>query len=185
MTPDNSRKGLENRKIDHIQLCAEEDVSFRQKTNLIEEVELVHDALPELSLDEIDLRTNFAGVRLEAPLIIAAMTGGAKEAEKINLALAAAAQKFGIGFAFGSQRPMLSGITSGYNVRSVAPDALVLGNLGIVQAAQTPSDKIQELITRSGANAICLHLNLLWRLFNPKEIKTSEVDLILVDYWRS
>ena len=39
---------ISERKADHIQLCIDGDVSFRRKSNLIEEIELVHDALPEL-----------------------------------------------------------------------------------------------------------------------------------------
>ena len=43
------------RKDDHIQLCVAEDVGFQQKTTLLEEVELIHDALPELSVGDVDL----------------------------------------------------------------------------------------------------------------------------------
>ena len=71
---------ISSRKADHIDLCIEGDVGFRRKSNLFEEVELVHEALPELSLEEIDLRCSFAGKQLRAPLVIAAMTGGVERA---------------------------------------------------------------------------------------------------------
>ena len=90
-----------SRKGDHLDLCISGDVSFRRKSNLFENVDLIHEPLPELALDEIDLTTSFAGKTLKAPLIIAAMTGGVERAEKINKDLATLAEELGIGFAFG------------------------------------------------------------------------------------
>lgn len=156
------------RKADHIALCRDEDVGFREKTTLLEEVELVHDALPELSLDDIDLGTTFAGKALRAPLLIAAMTGGTAEADRINRDLATVAEALGIGFAFGSQRPLLvRGIREGYRVRDVAPSCLVLGNIGIVQAAETPTERLRELLLETGADALCVHLNPAMEVVQP------------------
>ena len=67
---------IESRKDDHLVLCSTEKVAFKSKSNLLEEVEFVHNALPELSLNDINLGTNWAGKQLKAPIIIAAMTGG-------------------------------------------------------------------------------------------------------------
>lgn len=160
---------ISSRKADHIDLCISGDVGFQHKTNLFECVEFVHDALPELALDEIDTSSSFAGYPIQAPLIIAAMTGGVDRAEEINRDLAKTAQKYGIGFAFGSQRPWLSnGIREGYLVRDVAPDVLLLGNLGIVQAAQTSTEAIQEMIKETGVHALCIHLNPAMELVQPE-----------------
>ena len=148
------------RKADHLALCTDGDVGFVQKTALWDQVELVHDALPELAVDEVDLSVDWLGKRLRAPLIIAAMTGGTARAEAINRDLAAAAEAHGIGFGFGSQRPLLSrGIEAGYRVRDVAPTALVIGNLGVVQAGAVPTARLRELCAFSGADALALHLN--------------------------
>ena len=160
---------ISSRKADHIDLCVSGNVGFQKKTTLFEHVELVHDALPELSLDEIDTRTSFAGIELKAPLIIAAMTGGVDRAEKINRDLAKTAEKYGIGFAFGSQRPWLSkGIKDGYLVRDVAPNTLLLGNIGIVQAAQTTNESLQAMMQECGVNALCVHLNPAMELVQPE-----------------
>lgn len=159
---------IASRKSDHIALCRDGDVGFHQKTTLLDEVELVHDALPELALDDLDLSTSFAGRPLRAPLIIAAMTGGTAEAETINRDLAAVAEEFGIGFAFGSQRPLLlRGIRDGYHVRDVAPTCLVLGNIGIVQAAETSTERLQHLLHETGADALCVHLNPAMEVVQP------------------
>lgn len=160
---------ISGRKIDHIRLCAEGDVGFRDKTTLLEEVELVHDALPELSLAEVDLRTTVCGVTLKAPLIIAAMTGGAEEAGPINRDLAQVAEEFGVGFGFGSMRPMLvRGIRDGYAVRDVAPITLIFGNIGVVQARETSTTQLRELVEFSGCNALCVHLNPAMEVVQPE-----------------
>jgi len=160
---------ISSRKADHIDLCISGDVGFHQKTTMFEQVELVHDALPELALSDIDLHTEFAGVSLKAPLIIAAMTGGVDRAEEINRALAQTAEKFGIGFAFGSQRPWLAkGIRAGYLVRDVAPSTLILGNIGIVQATETSNQVLQEMMDETGVNALCVHLNPAMELVQPE-----------------
>jgi len=151
---------IEARKAEHIVLCETDDVAFQQKTNLLEQVELVHDALPEMHLDQVDLSTEFAGKTLAAPVVIAAMTGGVEEAEAINRDLATVAEAFGIGFGFGSQRPLLESPQSpGYQVRDVAPTTLILGNIGVVQAREAANQQIVDLIGASGADALCIHLN--------------------------
>ena len=52
---------ISNRKADHIQLCIDGDVGFTHKTTLLDDVEFIHDALPELHVHDIDLSTEFAG----------------------------------------------------------------------------------------------------------------------------
>jgi isopentenyl diphosphate isomerase/L-lactate dehydrogenase-like FMN-dependent dehydrogenase len=47
-------------------------------------VALVHDALPELAVADIDLGTEIADRAVRAPLVIAAMTGGVDRAEVVR-----------------------------------------------------------------------------------------------------
>jgi isopentenyl-diphosphate delta-isomerase len=163
------RPDIAARKDDHIQLCIEEDVGFATKTTLLEEVELVHDALPDLAVHEVDLTTVLVGRTLRAPLLIAAMTGGTPRATAINRDLARVAQELGLGFAFGSQRPLLvNGIVDGYEVRDLAPDVLLLGNIGVVQARETSTARLRELLDRTGADALCVHLNPAMEVVQPE-----------------
>lgn len=157
------------RKADHIELCATGDVGFRRKTTLFEEVELIHNALPELSLDAIDTSVVLLDKRLRAPIVIAAMTGGTERAREINLALAEIAEERGYGFGLGSQRAMLvvEEKSSTYSVRDVAPTTLVMGNIGAVQARSLPTDAIAELSARVGADAMCVHLNPAMEIIQP------------------
>lgn len=148
------------RKLSHLQLCTTRDVEARHST-LLEEVHLLHDALPELSLDEVDPSVDLLGRSLAAPLLISGMTGGAPAAQAINRAFAAAAQKLGIGMGVGSQRAMLldPSLVETYRVRDVAPDVLLLANVGAVQAREAGPERVAGLVEAIGADALCLHLN--------------------------
>lgn len=152
---------IAERKTDHLDLATSGDVGFKRTTTLLECVRLVHDALPELDVDAVELGSTVLGKPLRAPILIAAMTGGAARAERINLELAAIAEERGYAFGLGSQRAMLkrSEAKSSYAVRGVAPHALVLGNLGIVQAAKMSTAEVLDLVGAVGADALCVHLN--------------------------
>jgi isopentenyl-diphosphate delta-isomerase len=156
---------IATRKLEHLDLCVREDVESA-RTTLLEEVHFLHDALPELSLDEIDPGVRIFDRELRAPIVISGMTGGAARAGEINRALAAAAQKLGFAMGLGSQRPMLEDpeIVSTYRVRDVAPDILLFANLGCVQARDTSSARIAALVEAVGADALCLHLNVAQEL---------------------
>ena len=160
---------ISTRKADHIDLCTDGDVGFRTKTNLFDAIELIHNALPEIAVSDVDLRVEFAGKTLRAPLIMAAMTGGVDRAETINRDLASIADELGIGFAFGSQRPLLTNkILDGYRVRDVAPNALVLGNIGVVQAREASTQALADMVGTSGADALCIHLNPAMEVVQPE-----------------
>ena len=62
------------RKADHLALCAEDDVGFRGASTLLECVRLVHDALPDMKLADVDTSVTLFGKRLRAPIVIAAMS---------------------------------------------------------------------------------------------------------------
>lgn len=160
-----------SRKADHLQLCATGDVGFRSRTTLLECVRFVHDALPELHADEdVDAAVTLLGVRLRAPLVIAAMTGGTELAGRINRDLAGLAEELGLGFGLGSQRAMLkrSEARETFDARAAAPTTLVLGNLGVVQAAQMTTTAVAELAASVGANALCVHLNPAMEIVQPE-----------------
>jgi len=151
---------ISRRKSEHLQIAADHDVTYSQ-TTMLENVKLMHQALPELRIDEIDLSVEFFGKRLKAPLMITSMTGGAEYAGRMNHALASAAQRQGIAFAVGSQRVMLSHpeITSDFQVRKEIPDGVLLGNIGAVQLQEYSLDVIADLAKSIEADGMCVHLN--------------------------
>lgn len=158
-----------SRKDDHLDLCATGDVGARGKTTLLEEVELVHDALPERALSDVDLATDLLGKRLSAPFAVAAMSGGVPRAEALNRDLATVAEAAGVAFAFGSQRPLLErGARDGYFVRDVAPTALLLGNVGLATARDTPTARLAALVRDTGVDALVVHCNAAMEAVQPE-----------------
>ena len=160
----------ESRKLDHLRLCVEAGVEFSRVTTLLEDVHLPHDALPEVSPHEVDTRVRWLGRELRAPIFIGAMTGGADAARAVNRDLAQVAQELGLGFALGSQRAMAEdpALTSTYEVRDVAPDCLLLGNIGVFQAREMSVADVRGLMDAVGADGICLHLNAAMEIFQDE-----------------
>ncbi len=158
------------RKREHLRINLEEDVTGRGITNGFERYRLAHQALPELALDQVDTAVTLLGKRLAAPLIISSMTGGFAEAGALNRVLAAAAQALGLGIGTGSQRVALAGAATAtsFQVRDVAPDVLLLANLGAVQLnyGVTPDD-CRRAVEMIGADALVLHLNPLQEAVQP------------------
>jgi isopentenyl-diphosphate delta-isomerase len=157
------------RKADHLALCATDEIAFRDKTTLFEQVRFIHDALPDLDANALDTTITLLGKSLRAPIVIAAMTGGTEEAQRINLELSSIAEERGYGFGLGSQRAMHIRTETGptYAVRDGAPTTLILGNIGVVQARAMTTDEVLNLARGVGADALCIHLNPAMELVQP------------------
>lgn len=160
---------LGDRKRAHLELCADGEVEYRGKTTLLDDLDLVHDALPELAVDELSTAVTLLGKPLRAPLLITGMTGGTAEASAINRDLAGVAEAHGIAFGLGSQRAMQRepALASTFEVRAHAPTTLVLANLGVVQAAQSTTAEVAALVDAIRADALCVHLNPAQELIQP------------------
>lgn len=158
------------RKADHLALCATDEVAFRSKTTLLEQVRFIHDALPDLDADAIDTSVTLLGKKLRAPILIAAMTGGTEEAARVNHELSSIAEERGYGFGLGSQRAMHLRTETGatYAVRAAAPTTLVLGNIGVVQARSMSTEEVTSLVRGVGADALCIHLNPAMEVVQPE-----------------
>jgi isopentenyl-diphosphate delta-isomerase len=160
----------QQRKRDHLRICLEEDVQFPNLTTGLEHYHFIHQALPEIDLAEVKLSSQLLGQDLSAPLIISSMTGGTKEAERINLNLAQAAQEMGVAMGVGSLRAALEdpSVAQTYQVRRVAPDILLLANLGAVQLNYGYG--LEECLTAVElieADALILHVNPLQECLQP------------------
>ena len=158
------------RKSDHIRINLEQDVRSKL-TNGLERYFFLHNALPELNLEEVDLSVQVFGKKLKAPLLISSMTGGSKEATQINQRLAEAAQASGVAMGLGSQRAAIEDkkLASSYKVRNVAPDILLFANLGAVQLNYGYGlDHLQRAVDMAEADALMLHLNALQEAVQPE-----------------
>jgi isopentenyl-diphosphate delta-isomerase len=156
--------------LDHIRINLEQDVRSGV-TNGLENFNLVHDALPEIDLERVDLSLSLFGKKLAAPLLISSMTGGTDEAAAINRSLAAAAQAAGVAMGLGSQRAPLEDarLAGSYRVRDVAPDILLFANLGAVQLNYGYSiDECRRAVEMVAADGLILHLNPLQEALQPE-----------------
>ncbi len=74
-----SDKSIFQRKDEHLRIMTEKDVVHLRGT-LLDNIHLLHQALPELNLEDVDLSVEFFGKQLKAPLMITSMTGGTESA---------------------------------------------------------------------------------------------------------
>ena len=157
------RAGLATRKLRHIDACLTGPVEYVGVTTGFERYRLPYNALTQTSLSTIELGTRFLGAELRAPVLVGAMTGGAELSRTINRNLAEAAQKLGIGMMLGSQRIMLDNDAAArsFEVRELAPDVLLIGNIGLAQLSDAAIPKLAAALERVGADALAVHTNPL------------------------
>ena len=164
MSSPNLPSEIENRKSEHLRVCIEEDVEFQQLTSGLEKYRFTHCCLPELDRSDIELGTTFLGKSLKAPILISSMTGGTELAHLVNTRLAMVAQRYGLAMGVGSQRIALEQpeLAPTFAVRSLAPDILLLANLGAVQLNYGCGlEDCLKLVELLEADALILHLNPL------------------------
>ena len=155
--------GMETRKRRHIDVCLSEAVDYQTVSTGLESYRLPYNALTQTDLRSVDLSTDFLGARLRAPVLIGSMTGGAELSGTINRNLAVAAQQLGVGMMLGSQRIMLdnAAASTSFSVRDVAPDVLLIGNIGLAQLDGLVVPDLVKALDRVGANALAVHTNPL------------------------
>src|SRR5688500_2223188 len=161
----------QQRKKEHLELCLDSKTILSPTGSGLGAYTLVHNALPVLDIDEIDTETTFLGKRLKAPLLISSMTGGFSLARTVNRNLAAAAQELGVAMGVGSQRVAIEepSAAESFQVREVAPDILLLANLGAVQLNYGYGlDQCRRAVEMIGADALILHLNVLQEAVQPE-----------------
>ena len=172
LTSDEQIEQIRKRKKEGIDIPLKEKVQGRENSTLFEDILLMHNALPEIDYDQIDLTTTFLKKKFSAPLIIDSMTGGTDEALIINKRLGEIAEKYGLGMGLGSQRAGLRSdkLVESYSVaRRVAPNAFLIANIGGAQLAEGLSKKdVMRIIKMVDANALAIHLNPLQELIQPE-----------------
>lgn len=167
---------IESRKSEHVEIA----LRLRERPGLAsgwDEVELVHEAMPEVDLDQVDLRVELLGASFAAPLMIAGMTGGHQGAAKINATLARVAAEYNLPMGLGSQRAALldPSLEQGYRIaRESAPGAFLIGNIGASQLIDQDTGKrfglaeIERAVEMIEADALAIHLNPLEELIQPE-----------------
>jgi isopentenyl-diphosphate delta-isomerase len=123
-----------------------------------------------MSLADVDLAVTFLGKRLGAPVLVSSMTGGVEQGWELTRRLANAAQALGCAMGVGSQRAAIENPARSrfFTVRDVAPDVLLLANLGAVQLNYGfGTDECRRAVEMIDADALVLHLNPLHEALQP------------------
>jgi len=163
--------GTQPRKADHVRINLEHDVAAKGVGAGFDGFRFIPRALPEIDRDEVDTHRRYFGRTLSAPILISSMTGGTAEAERINGTLAEVAQDTGFAMGLGSGRALLEHpeLLPTFDVRSRAPDVLLLANLGAVQLnLGYGSSDCRRLVELLHADALVLHLNAIQEALQPE-----------------
>lgn len=154
---------MNERKKDHLEISVNEDVNAPY--NYWDDIEFVHNALPEIDMDEVDTTWEEFGKKMAAPIIIAGMTGGFEAAKEVNEELAKIAEKFQIGMGVGSQRAALEDESSveSYSVINNYNIPLKIANIGAPQLLEWKDavEKASKAIEMIEADVLAIHLNFL------------------------
>jgi isopentenyl-diphosphate Delta-isomerase len=160
------------RKEEGIDVVLGRNVQAKEATTLLECVHMIHCALPEMDISEVDLSTSFLGKNLRSPIVVDSMTGGAPKAEEINGLLAEVSEQMGFAMGLGSQRAGLISdeMARTYSVaRKKAPTAFLFANIGGAQLAKGFTVKeAEKLVTMIQADALAVHLNPLQEVVQPE-----------------
>ncbi len=159
------------RKEHHLDICLD-DQRYPDPAPMgtsLDQVQFLHQALPELDSARVDTTQPFLHATLRLPLMISCMTGGSGRGRSANRALAAAAQRAGVAVGLGSIRPLLQDeATFGdFHVKPLAPDVPVLANLGAVQLRDLHVHTVRRVLQRLEVQALVVHLNAGQELFQP------------------
>ena len=164
-----SDSSISSRKDDHIRINLKNDVESGIPTGL-SQYQFIHNALPELDLQSINLSQIFLGKKIKVPILISSMTGGTKQAKLINERLAKTAQHFGLIMGVGSQRAAIEneGLADTFNIRQFAPEIMLFANLGAIQLNYGYGiDQVRKAVDMINADALILHLNPLQEAIQP------------------
>ncbi len=165
---------IESRKEDHMNICLNEEVDAEK--NYWEDIKFTHNSAPEINMEDIDIGVEFLGEHLDAPIMIAGMTGGYDEAGSFNEKLAAAAEEAGVGLGVGSQRAAIEkeSLRDSYESVSKYSPPLVFGNIGAPQLISQDGEEpygvseAREALKMIDGDYLAIHFNYLQEAVQPE-----------------
>lgn len=152
----------QSRKLDHLKYSL--SLADGPGCSGFDDIRLIHNCLPNLGWKDIDISSSIAGIPIDNPLIINAITGGANDVTTINGNIAEFACLTNTAMAVGSQYSALEcpEVKQSYKiVREKNPSGIIFANLG---AYVTP-EEAQLAVDMIDAQAIQIHLNVAQELF--------------------
>ena len=165
-------KQFEERKLDHIRHSLD---GAHQAVGMsgLESIYLVHEALPDLDFEDVQLGRSCLGFSLKTPYYVAGMTAGHEKAFQLNRTLAIACQKRGWAMGVGSQRRDLelkkgSTLDAWKELRDEVPELFLIANLGMSQVIHAKPQDICRVVEGLRAQALVIHLNALQEVMQPE-----------------
>ncbi|HET8912244.1 MAG TPA: type 2 isopentenyl-diphosphate Delta-isomerase, partial [Ktedonobacteraceae bacterium] len=167
---------VKQRKIEHVNVALNQDISAPQQASW-SDIQFVHQALPEVDLDQVETSVNFLGHKLQYPIFISSLTGGHPDVLNINRNLARAAEAYGLAIGVGSQRAAIVNpdLAPTYAItREYAPSAFLIANIGAPQLIPQARHEAfgptqaQVAIDMLNANALAIHMNGLQEAAQPE-----------------
>jgi isopentenyl-diphosphate Delta-isomerase len=161
---------FEERKRDHIEISLSSQSQSLSYEGL-ENIELIHEAVPDLNFSDIDLKTKTLGFEVSSPIFISSMTLGHAQSSSVNEILAQVCVEQNMLMGVGSQRRQLDDSEAKnecLKLRQLFPKLKVMGNLGLSQLIETPVSKIQALVESLQAQAMIIHTNPLQECIQPE-----------------
>lgn len=161
---------FEQRKQDHIDLALL-PVNQANEHQAFDDIELVHEALPDCDFDDIQLSGMRFGLPVSVPFFVSSMTAGHKGAVSINRHLVEACAESGWAMGVGSQRRELSDTKAAsewLSLRKDFPNVSLFGNLGIAQLLTSSHIQIEKLVESLQASALIIHCNPLQEVIQPE-----------------
>ncbi len=154
-------KRLAERKQYHLNVCLDPSYEVESGDTVLGRIGFPHQCMPEIDSSQVDLATDFIGMKLDLPLLISCMTGGTDEGRQYNFLLAAIAAERKIAIGTGSIRIMLKDpdTLSHFQMKSIASNVPVLANIGAAQLLEYPPEIITEAVKRIQADGLYIHLN--------------------------
>lgn len=157
--------------------------SKSKESTLLDNVYIEHNAISDVSLDEIDTSIEFMDKKISMPLMIDAMTGGGSVSISINEDLSSICESLNIPMAVGSESIALSEEDSreSFELVKYKENLFRIGNLGFereyedfifardlidANAMQVHLNLAQELVMKEGDNSYHSPLELIEKLVN-------------------
>lgn len=156
-----------NRKDQHVALANQQFTM--QAVSDIEQTRFVHHSLPEIKVADVSLQASVAGLELEMPFFVNAMTGGSEKTGEINQLLGILGRETKIPLATGSVSAALKDPSVAHTfsvMRKENPQGIIFANLG----AHHDVENAKRAIDLLEADALQIHLNA------PQEIVMPEGD---------
>lgn len=157
---------FELRKREHILLSLRPENQADGLSGL-NEINLVHEALPDLDFEEVKIQVTSLGQARVTPFYVAGMTAGHPDASHLNRIIAQACERRGWAMGIGSQRRQIEGdaLDGWRQFREAAPQLEVFANLGVSQLASLVArggfSRLESVFEGLEPAAFAIHTNPL------------------------